>query len=165
MSLGCIPDCRGASLKSKGKEITPESKEKLLLEMTDKYTKQTTSFYAASRLWVDAIIDPLDTRSIVSENLSAANNNPVTGVFNPKFAVENYIFHPVRLNGSSILFTALNNPSYHCRLCSGTDILSTLLLPSFAIQLPTAKQLNLNVESLGWALFLCVSCLNKLIKL
>jgi 3-methylcrotonyl-CoA carboxylase beta subunit len=70
-----------ASLKSKGKEITPENEEKLLLEMTDKYTRQTTPFYAASRLWVDAIIDPLDTRSIISENLSAANNSAETGVF------------------------------------------------------------------------------------
>ncbi len=75
-----------ASLKSKGKEITPENEEKLLSEMTDKYTRQTTPFYAASRLWVDAIIDPAETRKIISENISAANNNPLkdafkTGVF------------------------------------------------------------------------------------
>ncbi len=75
-----------ASLKSKGKEITAEKEEKLLSEMTERYTKQTTPFYAASRLWVDAIIDPLDTRAFISENLSAANNNAnieafKTGVF------------------------------------------------------------------------------------
>jgi 3-methylcrotonyl-CoA carboxylase beta subunit len=70
-----------ASLKSKGKEITQENEEKLLSEMTDKYTKQTTPFYAASRLWVDAIIDPLDTRSIISENLTAASNNAEIDVF------------------------------------------------------------------------------------
>jgi 3-methylcrotonyl-CoA carboxylase beta subunit len=75
-----------ASLKSKGKEITAEKEEKLLSEMTERYTKQTTPFYAASRLWVDAIIDPLDTRAFISENLSAANNNVnieafKTGVF------------------------------------------------------------------------------------
>jgi 3-methylcrotonyl-CoA carboxylase beta subunit len=75
-----------ASLKAKGKEITPENEEKFLVEMTKKYTQQTTPFYAASRLWVDAIIDPLDTRLIISENLSAANNNDrisefKTGVF------------------------------------------------------------------------------------
>ncbi|MEO8763337.1 MAG: carboxyl transferase domain-containing protein [Ginsengibacter sp.] len=75
-----------ASLKAKGKKITPENEEKLLSEMTEKYTKQTTPFYAASRLWVDAIIDPLDTRSLISENITAANNNPAneafkTGVF------------------------------------------------------------------------------------
>ncbi|KAA9040743.1 acyl-CoA carboxylase subunit beta [Ginsengibacter hankyongi] len=75
-----------ASLKAKGKEITPENEEKLFAEMTSKYTRQTTPFYAASRLWVDAIIDPLDTRSFISENLAAANNNGniadfKTGVF------------------------------------------------------------------------------------
>lgn len=75
-----------ASLKAKGKEITPENEEKLLAEMTNKYARQTTPFYAASRLWIDAIIDPLDTRSVISENLSAANNNGrisefKTGVF------------------------------------------------------------------------------------
>ncbi len=70
-----------ASLKSKGKEITPENEEKLLLEMTNKYTQQTTPFYAGARLWIDAIIDPLDTRSIISENLSAANNNAAMDVF------------------------------------------------------------------------------------
>ncbi|MDQ2862109.1 MAG: acyl-CoA carboxylase subunit beta [Bacteroidota bacterium] len=70
-----------ASLKAKGKEITPENEAALLKEMTDKYTEQTTPFYAASRLWVDAIIDPLETRSIISENLFAANNKPITDTF------------------------------------------------------------------------------------
>ena len=75
-----------ASLKAKGQEITPEGEAKLLKEITDKYTKQTTPYYAASRLWVDAIIDPAETRTMISENIAAANNNPVipefkTGVF------------------------------------------------------------------------------------
>ena len=75
-----------ASLKAKGKEITPEKEESLLKEMTDKYASQTTAIYAASRLWVDAIIDPKETRSIISENIMAANHNSdindfKTGVF------------------------------------------------------------------------------------
>ncbi|MEO5908466.1 MAG: carboxyl transferase domain-containing protein, partial [Ginsengibacter sp.] len=75
-----------ASLKAKGKEITPEDEQNHLKEMTDKYARQTTAIYAASRLWVDAIIDPKKTRNIISENLSAANHNPKiedfkTGVF------------------------------------------------------------------------------------
>jgi acetyl-CoA carboxylase carboxyltransferase component len=65
-----------ASLKSKGQEITSEKEESLLKEMMDKYAAQTTAVYAASRLWVDAIIDPKDTRKLISENLSAANHNP-----------------------------------------------------------------------------------------
>jgi len=70
-----------ASLKAKGEEITKENEATLLLEMTNKYTQQTTPFYAASRLWVDAIIDPLGTRNIISENLSAANNNAKISAF------------------------------------------------------------------------------------
>jgi 3-methylcrotonyl-CoA carboxylase beta subunit len=75
-----------ASLKAKGKEISPENEQKLLSEMMDKYAAQTTAVYAAARLWVDAIIDPLETRNIISENLSAANHNSKieefkTGVF------------------------------------------------------------------------------------
>ncbi len=70
-----------ASLKAKGEEITKENEEMLLLRMTNKYTQQTTPFYAASRLWVDAIIDPLETRNIISENLSAANNNAEISAF------------------------------------------------------------------------------------
>ncbi|HEY9341982.1 MAG TPA: carboxyl transferase domain-containing protein [Hanamia sp.] len=70
-----------ASLKAKGKEITPENEQKLLQEMTDKYARQTTATYAASRLWIDAIIDPKETRNIISENLFAANHNSEIGEF------------------------------------------------------------------------------------
>jgi acetyl-CoA carboxylase carboxyltransferase component len=75
-----------ASLKAKGEEITPEKEESLLKEMMDKYASQTTAVYAAARLWVDAIIDPKDTRKIISENLTATNHHPgmeefKTGVF------------------------------------------------------------------------------------
>src|SRR5690242_12111180 len=64
-----------SSLKAKGQEITAEKEEALLRKIMDKYAEQTTAVYAAARLWVDAIIDPKDTRKIISENLSAANHN------------------------------------------------------------------------------------------
>ncbi len=75
-----------AGLKSKGKEITPEDEQKLLNEIKGRYEKQTSPYYAAARLWVDSIIDPADTRKVIAESLTAANNNPVieefkTGVF------------------------------------------------------------------------------------
>lgn len=75
-----------ASLKAKGKEITPEEESKILKEITDRYNSQTTPQYAAARLWVDAIIDPAETRKLISEGINAANHNPVlpemkTGVF------------------------------------------------------------------------------------
>ncbi|MVT08050.1 acyl-CoA carboxylase subunit beta [Chitinophaga tropicalis] len=70
-----------ASLKAKGEEITPEAEQKLLTEITDRYNSQTTPYYAAARLWVDEIIDPGDTRRILSESISAANNAPVEQPF------------------------------------------------------------------------------------
>ena len=70
-----------ASLKAKGKEMTSEEEQLFLKKTTDKYAAQTTAVYAAARLWVDAIIDPADTRKIISENLSAANHNPVMPEF------------------------------------------------------------------------------------
>ena len=65
-----------SSLKAKGKKIEPEDEKKLLDEIKDRYEKQTTTYYAASRLWVDAIIDPMDTRKFIAEGLKAASNNP-----------------------------------------------------------------------------------------
>lgn len=71
-----------ASQKAKGEEVSPEEKKKLLDKITDRYDKQTTPYYAASRLWVDAIIDPLETRFVISQGIEAANNAPVAK-FNP----------------------------------------------------------------------------------
>jgi acetyl-CoA carboxylase carboxyltransferase component len=66
-----------ATLKAKGKEITEEAQEALLKEITDKYNEELSPYYAASRLWVDAIIDPKDTRSVIAEGIAAANHAPV----------------------------------------------------------------------------------------
>ncbi len=66
-----------ASLESKGQKITPEAEKELLNHIIDRYNKQTTPYYAASRLWVDAIIDPLETRTWISMGIEAANNAPV----------------------------------------------------------------------------------------
>jgi acetyl-CoA carboxylase carboxyltransferase component len=75
-----------ASQKAKGKEVTAEAEQKLLNEIKSKYDKQTSPYYAAARLWVDAIIDPTETRMMISEGISAANHNAEiaelkTGVF------------------------------------------------------------------------------------
>lgn len=65
-----------AALKKKGEEIKPETEKKMLKDIMDKYAEQTTPYYAAARLWVDAIIDPGETRNVISEGIKAANNNP-----------------------------------------------------------------------------------------
>lgn len=64
------------AMKAKGEEVKPEEEQKLLNEITSRYEKQTTPYYAAARLWVDDIIDPIDTRKVIGEAIAAANNNP-----------------------------------------------------------------------------------------
>lgn len=68
-----------ASLKAKGETILPADEEKLLHEIRSRYERQTTPYYAAARLWVDAIIDPLQTRKYISEGIAAANHQPANG--------------------------------------------------------------------------------------
>ncbi len=65
-----------AAMKAKGKEVSAEDEKKLLDEIKGRYETQTTPYYAAARLWVDEIIDPLDTRKLISEGIAAANHNP-----------------------------------------------------------------------------------------
>lgn len=66
-----------ATLKSKGEKITEEEENKLLKEITDKYNEELSPYYAASRIWVDGIIDPLETRKVISMGIEAANHAPV----------------------------------------------------------------------------------------
>lgn len=68
---------RVASLKAQGKEISKEEETALLKEITDKYNDQLSPYYAASRIWVDGVIDPLYTRTVISMGIEAANHAPV----------------------------------------------------------------------------------------
>jgi 3-methylcrotonyl-CoA carboxylase beta subunit len=65
------------TLKAQGKEITPEEEQKLLKEITDRYNEQLSPYYAASRLWVDGVIDPVETRKVISMGIEAANHAPM----------------------------------------------------------------------------------------
>ncbi len=71
-----------ASLKKQGKVIEPEEEKKLLDEITDSYNEQLSPYYAASRIWVDGIIDPLDTRKVIAKGIQAANHSPIREQFN-----------------------------------------------------------------------------------
>ena len=71
-----------ASLKAKGEEITPEKETELYNKTKDKYDSQTTPYYAAARLWIDAIINPADTRKWISMGIEMANNAPITKTYN-----------------------------------------------------------------------------------
>ena len=80
-----LTQIQAQSLKSRGEEVTKEVKDALFEKIKNRYDRQTTPYYAAARLWVDEIIDPLDTRRIISEGIKAADNAPVekfnVGVF------------------------------------------------------------------------------------
>lgn len=67
-----------ASAKAKGETIDEAKEQELLAKITDKYNAQTSSYYAAARLWVDDIIDPAATRLYISEAIHAANHAPIT---------------------------------------------------------------------------------------
>jgi len=72
-----------ARLKGLGETITEEKQEELLKKIKDRYDSQTSPYYAAARLWTDAIIDPLDTRQWISMGIEMANNAPLTKKYNP----------------------------------------------------------------------------------
>lgn len=71
-----------ASLKAKGEEITAEKETELYNKIKDRYDSQTTPYYAAARLWLDAIIDPLETRKVISMGIEMANHAPITKQYN-----------------------------------------------------------------------------------
>ncbi len=66
-----------AAMKEKESELSAEDKKHLFEHIKNKYDNQTTPYYAAARLWVDAIIDPLDTRKWISTGIAMANHSPV----------------------------------------------------------------------------------------
>ena len=70
-----------ASMKKKGEAPDVESENLLLNQITERYNRQTSPYYAAARLWVDGIIDPLETRKVVSIGIEAANQSPITEKF------------------------------------------------------------------------------------
>jgi 3-methylcrotonyl-CoA carboxylase beta subunit len=65
------------TLKAQGKVISKEEEDTLLKEITDRYNEQLSPYYAASRLWVDGVIDPLETRTVISMGIEAANHAPM----------------------------------------------------------------------------------------
>ncbi|MGJ8667182.1 MAG: acyl-CoA carboxylase subunit beta [Patiriisocius sp.] len=71
-----------ASLKKQGKEITPEVEKELYDRIKARYDEQISPYYAASRIWTDGVIDPLDTRKWISLGIEAADHAPIEKPFN-----------------------------------------------------------------------------------
>lgn len=71
-----------ASMAKKGEKVDAEKEKEVFDKIKARYDKQTSPYYAAARLWTDAIIDPLDTRKWISTGIEAANHAPITKDFN-----------------------------------------------------------------------------------
>lgn len=71
-----------ATLKKRGEELTPEREAALFEEIKAKYDEQISPYYAAARLWTDAVIDPLETRLWISMGIEAADHAPIERAFN-----------------------------------------------------------------------------------
>ena len=71
-----------ASLKKRGEEITPEKEAELFNKIKSRYDAQVSPYYAAARIWTDAVINPLDTRTWISMGIEAADHAPIEKKFN-----------------------------------------------------------------------------------
>ena len=71
-----------ASLKKRGEEITPEKEAELFDKIKSRYDEQISPYYAAARIWTDAVINPLDTRTWISMGIEAADHAPIQKQFN-----------------------------------------------------------------------------------
>jgi 3-methylcrotonyl-CoA carboxylase beta subunit len=73
---------RVSSMEAKGQKISEEEQANLLSEITEKYNQELSPYYAAARLWTDGVIDPLETRKIISLGIEAANHAPIRKRYN-----------------------------------------------------------------------------------
>ena len=71
-----------ASLKRKGEEVDDAKQAELYAKIKARYDKQISPYYSAARLWIDAIIDPLETRKVISMGIEMANHNPTEKRYN-----------------------------------------------------------------------------------
>jgi acetyl-CoA carboxylase carboxyltransferase component len=80
-AAGVLLQIEVAARRKKGEDITPEREAELRAEIESRYAEQISPYYAAARLWVDAIIDPRDTRVWISEGIAAADGAPEEGPY------------------------------------------------------------------------------------
>ena len=71
-----------ATLKAKGEKLSEQEEKKLLKEIKQTYDHQLSPYYAASRIWVDGIIDPIETRKVIAMGIEAANHAPLEKNYN-----------------------------------------------------------------------------------
>jgi len=77
-----LAQIEASSLKAKGKLVDEQKEKELFDKIKRRYDEQVSPYYAAARLWTDAIIDPLETRTWISMGIEAANHSPIEKKFN-----------------------------------------------------------------------------------
>ena len=77
-----LAQIEASSLKAKGKTVDEKTEQELFDKIKARYDAQVSPYYAAARLWTDAIIDPLETRTWISMGIEAANHSPIEKKFN-----------------------------------------------------------------------------------
>jgi 3-methylcrotonyl-CoA carboxylase beta subunit len=77
-----LAQIEASSLKAKGETVDEAKEQELFDKIKAKYDAQVSPYYAAARLWTDAIIDPLETRTWISMGIEAANHSPIEKKFN-----------------------------------------------------------------------------------
>ena len=77
-----LAQIEASSLKAKGEVVDEKKEEELFDKIKARYDAQVSPYYAAARLWTDAIIDPLETRTWISMGIEAANHAPIEKKFN-----------------------------------------------------------------------------------
>jgi 3-methylcrotonyl-CoA carboxylase beta subunit len=77
-----LAQIEASSLKAKGETVDEKVEQELFDKIKARYDAQVSPYYAASRLWTDAIIDPLETRTWISMGIEAANHAPIEKKFN-----------------------------------------------------------------------------------
>lgn len=77
-----LAQIEASSLKAKGETVDEKTEQELFDKIKARYDAQVSPYYAAARLWTDAIIDPLETRTWISMGIEAANHSPIEKKFN-----------------------------------------------------------------------------------
>jgi acetyl-CoA carboxylase carboxyltransferase component len=77
-----LAQIEASSLKAKGETVNEKVEQDLFDKIKARYDAQVSPYYAAARLWTDAIIDPIDTRKWLSLGIEAANHSPIKKRFN-----------------------------------------------------------------------------------
>jgi acetyl-CoA carboxylase carboxyltransferase component len=80
-AAGTLVEIKIRQLERGGKQLSDEDKKQLYESVKNSYDEQTDPRYGAARLWIDKIIDPVDTRDAITTALEAAALNPDVAEF------------------------------------------------------------------------------------